>query len=85
MHVKRRVKLTYPPSLVEEPIVYSLIKQFDLVTNIRSANVAGDQGWLVIDLEGSLAAIEQALAWAREQGMAVEVLPREERPQMNTD
>ena len=77
MHTSRRVKLTYPPSLLDQPIVYSLIKQFDLVTNIRSAAVTGEQGWLIVDLEGSPAAIEQALTWAREQGVTVESMPAE--------
>ncbi len=74
MH-KRRVKMTYPPDLLDRPIVYSLIKQFDLVTNIRSADMGPRQGWLIIDLEGSPAAIDQALAWAQDQGIRVEQLP----------
>ncbi len=76
MHTTRRVKLTYPPDLLDQPVIYSLIKQFDLVTNIRNASIGGgEQGWLIIDLEGSPASIEQALAWAREQGVTVENLP----------
>jgi ABC-type methionine transport system ATPase subunit len=78
MQTKRRIKLTYPPALVDQPVVYSLIKQFDLVTNIREANVDSEEAWLVIDLEGSTASVEQALAWAREQGMTVEVLRDED-------
>ncbi len=72
MQTTSRVKLTYPPQLSEQPIVYSLIKQFDLVTNIRGAAMEAGEGWLVLDLQGSPASIEQALAWAREQGVTVE-------------
>jgi ABC-type methionine transport system ATPase subunit len=72
--MKRRVKLTYPPSLVDQPIVYGLIKQFDLITNIRQASLTGEQGWLVIDLEGTAESIDQALNWALEQGMTVDAV-----------
>ncbi len=75
MHATRRVKLTYPPTLIDRPVVYSLIKQFDIVTNIRSADFGAEQGWLILDLQGSLASIEQALAWVREQGIHVEIMP----------
>ncbi len=75
MHSTRRVKLTYPPNLVDKPVVYSLIKQFDVVTNIRSADFSAEEGWLILDLEGSPASLEQALAWVREQGISVEPAP----------
>ncbi len=76
MQTARRVRLTYPPDLLDQPIIYSLIKQFDLITNIRTAQVDSPHGgWLIVDLTGSPAAIERALAWAREQGVQVETLP----------
>lgn len=34
---KRRLVLTFPPRLVEEPITYRLIKDYDLVVNILKA------------------------------------------------
>ncbi len=75
MRAVRRVKLTYPQNLLDKPVVYGLIKQFDVVTNIRSGNFSADDGWLIVDLEGAPASIEQALAWVRDQGITVEPLP----------
>ena len=37
MREKRRVKLVYPLALQDQPILYRLIKDFDLATNIRRA------------------------------------------------
>ena len=34
-----RVRLTFPPSLIQEPIIYRLVKDFDIVINIRRADV----------------------------------------------
>lgn len=72
MLTTRRVKLTYPPQLLEKPIIYEVIKRFDIVTNIRLANATRDQGWLVVELGGQPESIEAALAWIAAQGVQVE-------------
>ena len=36
---KLRVYLTFPSDLIQEPIIYQLGKNFDIVTNIRRADV----------------------------------------------
>ncbi len=68
----RRVKLVYPPQLVDEPVLYRIIRDFDLVVNIRQAHVSNQEGWLVIDLRGAESVIQDALNWVRHLGIAVE-------------
>jgi len=41
---RRRLKLIFGRALVTEPVIYQLGKQFDIVTNIRRADVAHEQG-----------------------------------------
>jgi ABC-type methionine transport system ATPase subunit len=77
MQEKRRVKLTYPTSLQDQPVLYRLIKDFDLATNIRRASVGADQAWLIVDIEGDTDAIDSALKWASEQGLSVETVKDE--------
>lgn len=67
-----RVKFTFPPDLVNQPVVYNMGRQFGIVTNIRRADVGHDRGWVILELAGEPASIERALAWAREQGVRVE-------------
>lgn len=55
---KRRLHLTFPETIVQEPIIYELGKRFDVVTNIRRANVEEAFGWVILELEGP----EDALA-----------------------
>lgn len=74
---KRRVKLIYPASLQDQPVLYRLIKDFDLATNIRRASVGAAEAWLVVDIEGETESIEKALAWAVQQGLTVELSPNE--------
>jgi ABC-type methionine transport system ATPase subunit len=72
MQEKRRVKLTYPASLQDQPILYRLIRDFDLATNIRRASVGVTEAWLIVDIEGDTESIDAALKWAAEQGLAIE-------------
>jgi ABC-type methionine transport system ATPase subunit len=68
----RRVKLTYPQALVDQPILHQLIEKFGLLTNIRRAEVDDSGGWLVVDLRGEEQIIDQALDWVRQQGIDVQ-------------
>ena len=45
---RRRLKLIFGPAMVKEPVIYQLGKQFELVTNIRRADVTRDQGWVLL-------------------------------------
>ncbi len=72
MRAKRRVRLVYPVALQDQPILYRLIKDFDLTTNIRRASVGVEEAWLIVDLEGESDAIQLALTWAKGQGIQVQ-------------
>jgi hypothetical protein len=68
----RRVKLVYPPALIDEPLLYRLIQRFSLLVNIRRAHVEATEAWLVVDLEGPPDRVEEGLAWIQKQGVLVE-------------
>jgi hypothetical protein len=73
MAEKRRVRFTYEAALVPEPVIYWLGHKFDVVTNIRMADVEEDFGWVILELEAPTEAeIDRALAWAREKGVRVD-------------
>jgi NIL domain-containing protein len=69
---RRRVKLTFSPDKVTEPVIHQLGHRFDVVTNIRRADVTRDEGWVVLEVEGELDAIDRGLAWCQEQGVRVD-------------
>ena len=69
---KRRVKFTFPTQLITEPVIYSLGRKFEVVTNIRRADVREDMGWVVLELEGTEDAIEQGLQWVASEGVRVD-------------
>jgi ABC-type methionine transport system ATPase subunit len=65
----RRLRLSYPPSLLREPVVYQLIRRFDLQVNILRAQIELEEGWLEVELKGSKAVLDQAQAWLQQQGI----------------
>jgi ABC-type methionine transport system ATPase subunit len=74
--MKEKFYLTYPPTLIKEPIIYLLGKKFDIVTNIRGANVSNEMGLMALELEGSAIEIDRAVEWLRMQGVTVEPIEK---------
>ena len=69
---KQRVRFTFSAELVREPIIYRLGKDFDLVTNIRRADVRSDVGWVILEIDGSDAEIQRGLEWVGTTGVRVD-------------
>ena len=67
-----RIKFTFPPDLVNQPLIYKMGKQFGVVTNIRRANLSHDRGWVILEVQGAAEDVETSLAGARSQGVHVE-------------
>lgn len=66
-----RLHVTFPEELVAEPIVWELVKQYDVVPNIRRAAVEADSGWMIMELSGGEAAVDAAVAYLVERGCVV--------------
>jgi ABC-type methionine transport system ATPase subunit len=69
---RMRLHLTFPEQLVQEPIIYTLGKQFDIVTNIRRANVEEKVGWVILEVEGSEDALARGIQYVEERGVQVD-------------
>ena len=70
----RRVTFTFKTELIQRPVIYELGKKFDIVTNVRRAEVGQETGWVVLELEGTLEEIDRGLAWVTEMGVDVSPL-----------
>ncbi len=68
----RQIRLLYPPNMVDEPVLYQLVQKFDLITNVRKADVNAQGGWLELELRGEEPVIAAALDWVRGLGLRVE-------------
>ena len=47
-------------------------KNFEIVTNIRRAEVRESMGWVVLELDGDDHEIDKGLQWIKESGIRVD-------------
>jgi ABC-type methionine transport system ATPase subunit len=74
---RMRVRLTFPAERIQEPVIYHLVKDFDIVTNIRRADVKGDHGWVILELEAKEETLERGIAWLKAKGVKVDPVERD--------
>ncbi len=67
-----RLYVSYPAALVPRPMLYEIVRQFDVVPVIRRANVEADHGWMILELGGRPDARTAAIAYLRELGCVVD-------------
>ena len=70
--VKQHVMFTFSEEALKEPIIYNLSQQFNVITNIRRADLSGDKGWVMLELQGKKEDIEQGVAWVTSKGVRVD-------------
>ena len=64
--VTKRLTLFFPKSETEKPIVYHLVKDYDLVVNIFRAKVTPEEyGYLVLDVSGDEADVARGMEYVR--------------------
>ena len=72
---KRRIVITFPHQLVEEPITYHLVKDYNLVVNIMKARVMpNEEGLLVVELTGEKQDLEKGLKYLKKIGVNIQLL-----------
>jgi len=74
-NVTRRIVLHFPQRLVDRPIVYRLIKDYDLAFNILKASVTPEQeGLMVIELKGKQDRYDAGIRYLTDAGVKIESL-----------
>jgi ABC-type methionine transport system ATPase subunit len=68
----KHVRLTFSPELIQEPLIYKVGHEFQVVTNVRMADVDKNVGWVVLELEGEDDEIGRALDWLRSKGVRID-------------
>jgi len=75
MTVKQvRVKLTFPEALIRQPIIGRMVREFDVMPNIRRASVEERVGWMICEVGGEDEAVDRAVAWLIDRGIQVDLL-----------
>ena len=64
--------MIFGPDLVKEPVIYHLGRNFEIVTNIRRADVTRDQGWVLLEVTGEPDELDRGVEYLESRGVKVE-------------
>jgi hypothetical protein len=66
-----RLFVSVPEALVDRPLIYEVIKEYDVVPNIRRANVEDHSGWIILEMNGDHAQLDASVAYLEGVGCTV--------------
>ncbi len=69
---KKKFYLNYPQEAIKEPLIYLAGKNYNVITNIRSASISNDIGIIALEIEGGPEEIEKAVKFFESNGVTVE-------------
>ena len=69
---KKIVRLTFPEKLIQEPIIYRIGHEFDVVTSIYRAVVGEKDAWIILELDGAEEEIMRVIEFLRSLEILVE-------------
>jgi ferredoxin len=76
--VSKRMVLKFPHRLVDQPIVYRMVKDYELQFNILKAYVTPrEEGLLVLELTGEEKNFDKAIGFAKSLGVTVQPLSKD--------
>jgi L-aspartate semialdehyde sulfurtransferase ferredoxin len=71
-HKKQRMVLRFPAGTVNEPITYTLIKDYDVMINILNADIShGREGSLLLEISGDQEAVDAARKYLKTKSVKI--------------
>jgi ferredoxin len=78
MVVSKKIVLHFPKRMVDRPIVYRLVKDYDLEFNILKASITPEQeGLLVLELKGNQAEYDKGINFLLKAGVKIQSLSQD--------
>jgi len=75
---KKRVVFSYPPHLVDQPVISTLVKDFELMVNILRARITpNEEGRLVLEITGKRSGLEAGFKYLSEIGVEIQPLAQD--------
>ena len=72
---KRKLLLTFPTNLIDKPVTYHLVKDYDLELNILRARVTPkEEGLLIVEISGDKKKLHRGEEYLRSAGVGVKPL-----------
>jgi ferredoxin len=78
MAVSKRIVLHFPRRLVERPIIYRLVKDYDLEFNILKASITPEEeGLLILELKGDQKEYDRGVDFLIKAGVKIQSLSQD--------
>jgi len=76
--IAKRIVLHFPKRLVDRPIVYRLVKDFNLEFNMLKASISQDaEGLMVIELKGEQQDYDKGIQYLTKSGVLIQSLSQD--------
>ncbi len=76
--IKKKVVLLFPATLVEQPFIYYLIRDYRLMVNILKANInPRKEGRLIVEISGNEDDFNEGIDWLSAQGVRIFTLKQQ--------
>ena len=76
--ISKRIVLHFPDIIVDQPIIYRLVKDYDLQFSILKAQITpGKKGLLVMELRGEDRNYERGLQYLRDMDVSIQPLAQD--------
>lgn len=69
---KKMVHLVFPQRLIKKPLIYTMAKKYNVIPNIRRANITQIVGEVTLELNGTKENLEKGRKYLERQGVKVE-------------
>jgi ABC-type methionine transport system ATPase subunit len=67
----KHLRLTFPENQVTQPVIYHVVKDFNVIPSIRRASIENHFGWMIVEITGEPADLAAAIKYL--EGLGVEV------------
>jgi ABC-type methionine transport system ATPase subunit len=76
--MKKKLVLTFPEQILNEPLLYTMARDFPVAFNIRGAMLNQTPAVMALELDGDPAEVDRAVKFLEGKGVKVEAI--QERP-----
>lgn len=66
-----RIHLTFPDAETRKPVIYEIGKKYNIITNIRRADMTERAGWMDLEISGDDADIDRAVDYLKTKNIKV--------------
>lgn len=78
MDISKRIVLHFPPNVTGQPVVYRLVRDFNLNFNILKASVSpGEEGLLIMELSGAQKNYDKGIQYLTGVGVKIQSLSQD--------